>query len=138
MAPEIYKFTPLPFPFPFPFPGYPIPFWIRNIRIIQRVIKEFDIQPIEQELLPRHMVYDSAKMVASEAGSIRDKLMDWPNGGIRGPHLHLADKVYLLDDKQWNAFSTKIVSNIASRIKRSNAVFDLDQIMELDQVSAGM
>lgn len=51
-------------------------------------------------------------------------------GGMKVPHLHLADHIYLLNDKQWQEFSGMMLKSIKDKLDNTNKV-NFDQLMTL-------
>lgn len=43
-------------------------------------------------------------------------------GGIRAPHLHFDDKIYLLDETQWAALSKTIIADCKTKLSRVKTV----------------
>jgi len=56
----------------------------------------------------------------------------WIYGGIRVPHLHYKDEIYLLDRDQWNTFSNSILSEVAKKIEQSSKV-GFDQLIIMSE-----
>lgn len=64
----------------------------------------------------------------------------WPfpfPGGIKGPHIHFQEDVYILNDRQWRVFSNKIIKDIQSRIATANSI-NFSQLVELSEATGGM
>jgi len=123
----------LPFK-PIPFPGYPVPFWFRYIKSIEKIINEFKLQPIPPKYLPKVYLEKSAKAAAMTVPIIFDPGI---RGGNRGPHLHLGDNIYILEDKQWKVFSEDVVSQLQSKLKKANTIAVQD-VMALDNTISGL
>ncbi len=43
-------------------------------------------------------------------------------GGIRVPHLHFDDNIYLLDDKQWTTLSKGIVADFSTKLSKAKSI----------------
>jgi hypothetical protein len=43
-------------------------------------------------------------------------------GGMVGPHLHLGDKTYILNDEQWNKFSKELIADFKSKLDAAKAI----------------
>jgi hypothetical protein len=122
---------------PIPFPGYPIPFWVRNLEIIGKTIKELKLKPVPKEMLPRGQFFEGIEFIAMEK-EIKPEFLDpGIRGGNRGPHLHYKGELYLLDAKQWKTFTSKIVADMSARLKSArNLAFD--NLIEIEEGISGL
>ena len=46
----------------------------------------------------------------------------WWHGGMRGPHLHYKNNIYVLSDKQWNEFTRPILKSFAEKLAATRSV----------------
>ena len=46
----------------------------------------------------------------------------WRYGGIRVPHLHYAGEAYLLDEKQWQTFSSTVMEDITKKLSAARSI----------------
>jgi hypothetical protein len=54
-------------------------------------------------------------------------------GGIRVPHLHLNDNIYLLDEKQWATLSKEIVADVSAKLSKVNEI-SFDNAMMISSI----
>ncbi|GAB4420886.1 MAG: hypothetical protein OHK0032_16670 [Thermodesulfovibrionales bacterium] len=109
--------------------GMPAPFWLKNIKMIEQVIREQKLEPVPAESLMTETPL--APMGAEQEKAIRI----WPRpipGGIRIPHLHFRGDVYLLNESQWKEFSGKVVKEFQTKLARVNTV-SFEQVMEISE-----
>ena len=52
-------------------------------------------------------------------------------GGIKVPHLHVADKLYMLNDDQWKQLSTKIVELSQEKLAKAKKPVSFEQAAAL-------
>ena len=118
---------------PIPFPGYPAPFWIRNVCMIDEFIKGAKSYEVPEAYLPK-----ATADLQARGATTRPVIFDpgiW--GGNRGPHLHLGEKIFLLDEKQWKAFSDKLTAVFRSKLEHAN-VIPVQDMMALDDAISGI
>lgn len=112
--------------------GRPVEMWVRYRDVVARFVK--DLKPIPSE----HLVFDDPIPVGTlkteAAALIRPR--PFP-GGLRMPHLHLADRVYQLDQAQWKAFSGEVVKNLQERLARAGSV-GLDDLIQVSDAMEGL
>jgi transposase len=51
-------------------------------------------------------------------------------GGMKVPHLHINGEIYLMDKKQWNEFSGKIIKEFSKKLAEAKSV-NFRQLTEL-------
>ena len=122
-------------------------FFLTNayVEIVRTAIAEYGLTAVAQEKAA------STAAVAMDGGavkSVRDAnigakpaLANMPRtgpcsggrcGGIRVPHVHYEENVYLLTDKQWNAFSQKVIKNFQDKLSNAKGV-NFEQLMKLSE-----
>jgi hypothetical protein len=80
-------------------------YFTKNRRLIGDFIRSNQIKPV------------TIAPVSSRAGAPARALLDLGiRGGIRVPHLHFNNKIYLLDNKQWSQFSKGIIADSKARL----------------------
>jgi hypothetical protein len=99
--------------------GRPADFWLRNLELVKSAIKEYGLQPVAQEYL---MQGESFTQVP---------------GGLKIPHFHLGRDLYLLDERQWNDFSTRVIQDFQAKLGRVNTV-SFEQVMGLAEAMDGL
>jgi len=50
--------------------------------------------------------------------------LDWQfkYGGMKVPHLHINGEIYLMDKKEWNEFSSKIIKEFSKKLAETKSV----------------
>jgi hypothetical protein len=63
----------------------------------------------------------------------------WKYGGMRVPHLHFKDQVYMLNDEQWKTFSKSLLGAFKTQLEKANTVsFENAQTISDDLENVGM
>ncbi len=112
--------------------GMPAPFWLKNIKTIEKVIREQKLEPVSVESLMTEAPHAPMGAMAGEQEKAR---RIWPRpipGGIRIPHLHFRGDVYLLNEGQWKEFSGKVVKDFQNKLANVNTV-NFEQVMEISE-----
>jgi len=123
--------------------GKPSDFFWRNEAVIGKFIKRNKLKSVPVERLE---VLQRIDLVASGAFDVRNipdptpinkrspRKLRLPNirGGIKGPHLHFKEKIYLLDEKKWNEFSKIIIKDIKGRLDKVQTI-SFQQALELSE-----
>lgn len=107
-------------------------FWINYRFPIAKFIKAFDLQAIEREFF----IMDDPVPIAPRPIEATDELYflrprPFP-GGLRIPHLHFRNDIYLLTAEQWKEFSVIAVDNFREKMARVETV-NFNQVMELSE-----
>lgn len=97
--------------------------FIKHTKLIGATIKEFKLEALDEQ----HLGIMKAETKAPE---ILDRR--WWRGGIRVPHLHWKGDIYVLDEKQWSAFSGKLVKEYQEKLAKVSTV-SFDQLIELSE-----
>lgn len=140
--------------------GRPAEFWIANHEAIGRFIDIHELRPVPRVHLAGRAVRDHMGMefeagavetnggaleveaTEAQAAHLRPRVdisrprIAWYgsiNGGMRVPHLHFGDRVYLLDHELWAEFSRDMVSRFVERLTASEAI-GFEQFMEVTEV----
>lgn len=113
--------------------GKPAPIWIRHSDLIERMIKEFDMKPLEARFNPTMIRTTALSKMETEAPKYM--LRDNPCGGLRHPHIHYGDDIYVMKPDQWRYFSERVTNEMAERIQNSVSI-PFSQLMELDNAAA--
>lgn len=141
--------------------GRPAELWARNAALIKQFIASNKLKPVSDayldpiSLVAGGVIIDGRKLgetlaelaarsaLPGKAGSSRvmEKLpFKWPipfPGGMKSPHLHFQENIYLLNEKQWKDFSGRIIKDIQSRIANAGSV-SFDQLVELTEATGGL
>jgi len=103
--------------------GGPWDIWINNVKTIGEFVQKQNLKPVNVQFGP------------VTAGETKAAIRPTPfPGGIRVAHLHWNDGLYLLNDQQWKAFSTGILTQYQAKLAKVGSV-GFDQFMD---VAAGV
>lgn len=108
--------------------GVPQDVLILNAKEIGEFLRKCKIQPYSEHQLSEHLGIKTALKPSPDPWaqhpyySIR--------GGMKIPHLHFADQLYLLTEEQWKDFSGMMLAKIRDKLAKTNAV-SFDQLMDL-------
>ncbi|MCP5107631.1 MAG: hypothetical protein GY950_29860 [bacterium] len=122
--------------------GRPAEIWIGQLTVIENMIKEHDLKPLDAAHYPvadimHHMSPIEAQMAQMETKTAKRVGVPLPKpfpGGLRIPHMHYKDEIYLVDAKQWKDFSAKVISGLKDKLNKARSV-SFDQLIE---ASAGI
>lgn len=122
--------------------GRPAEIWIAQLDVVEGMINEHKLKPLGEEHYPvmditHHLSPHEAHMAQMDAKAANREVQVNPKpfpGGLRHPHLHFKDEIYLLDNKLWREFSTKVIRSLKDRLNRARTV-SFDQLLE---ASAGV
>lgn len=123
--------------------GRPAEIWISHLSTVEALVKEYKLKPLDPEHYPTmdifhhlgpmdayiaqaHLDHKAAKKVP-----VTDP-RPFP-GGLRIPHLHYKDDIYLLDDKHWKDFSNRVIRTLKDKLIRAKAL-SFDQLVEASTV----
>lgn len=114
-----------PLPLPGPYPA----FQIINAKIIEAQIKNLtpSAMPTPVEL---HLSMTQPSYMA-EAKTAKMNILNI-RGGLKIPHLHFEDKIYLLNDQQWKEFSGKVIQQVQDKLSKAQTV-SFEQLMEVSE-----
>jgi hypothetical protein len=110
--------------------GKPADIWMEHHQMIGELIKKFDLQAVPVEHLSGHEM-SALGMAKGEkaAAAIRDLSI---RGGIRLPHLHYKGETYLLNQKQWQTFTEKVVEDFKNKLVNAKRV-SVEQVIEVSE-----
>lgn len=146
--------------------GRPREFFMREEVFIKDFIAKYKLRPVSQEVLKQRQDYASGVIITDgrnlmniaaatmfPGGVIPDGLRPLPEGikgkipkkigpppppgGLKGPHLHYKDKLFLLNDKQWDKFSQSILIRIKDKLTKARSI-SFDQLMDLTENIQGL
>jgi hypothetical protein len=114
--------------------------WLTQRDYIGGLIKEFRVKPIEAEHLVEFGFTPSLKEIKEAEKAVVTRPILWDpgiRGGIRVPHLHYKGQAYLLDEKQWDAFSKKVIADAQAKLANVKVV-SFDNLAQLAAAVEGM
>ena len=101
--------------------GIPADFWLSHAEMVGKFIDEHDLQPANM-----HMKQVTAQ--AKRAIDINDLINPW--GGRKLAHLHYRGELYVLNEKQWQEFTTNITREFSSKLAKAGTI-SFDQFIKL-------
>jgi hypothetical protein len=101
--------------------GGPIDFWVKDFKLIEKFIRKYKLSP-QTKLIP-----NLPSKVKPAHPFIPDSSI---HGGMRTPHIHFKNDIYILNEKQWKNFSESVLKNFRSTLEKVNTV-NFEQLMEL-------
>jgi hypothetical protein len=75
---------------------------------------------------------DVAKLGRTEMATMPPLPQNFP-GGLKTPHVHYNGDIFLLGDKEWQAFSSKIIEDFRAKLKGAKSI-NYDQLIRLSDI----
>ncbi len=98
-----------------PFPGKEAKeLWAAVAPYAKEVIAQFNLKPTTIGAMPA-----VARPMAMAEVSFVDLGI---KGGIRVPHIHYANKIYLLNEDQWAVFSRQVVADARAKLAKAKSL----------------
>lgn len=116
--------------------GWPGP-WIVNEDRVKKFIEINKLNPMSHESFQPRALEVKEKAAIEAKSQVNPIYIIDPRGGMRNPHLHYKGKIYLLDSKQWNKFSTEVVKDFSKKLAEANSV-TYEQLVELSDAMTGI
>jgi len=123
-----------------PYPPWRIGFPPPELRIgfpemFEKFVKDMKLKPADQAHLAS-LVYDEPAPAATVKAAARVKPRPFP-GGMRIPHFHLRDDIFLLDDRQWDVVSKALLDTFQQKLAGMQRV-SFDQVMDISETMHGL
>ncbi len=116
---------------PRPLPGpYPI-FLAKSADIIKGAVSKYQLKPSSLTTPIETYLSMSQPSQMAEAGVAKIRIHNI-RGGLRIPHLHYEDKIYLLSDEQWKEFSGQVIAQVQEKLANAKTV-SFEQLMEVSE-----
>jgi hypothetical protein len=130
-----------------PFPGFPPPEYLRKF---EHLFEQWrDAQQLQEfstrAATPNELLHASRTTFLSGGGILGlfasliginaspSRLPDFDiRGGMKVPHIHLDDKIYLLNDEQWRSLSTEVIKDFKTHLDAAHSL-TLDQMESLGE-----
>lgn len=108
-------------------------FWLSKIEIIAEIVNRYDLTPISEELIPAG-AYAASTQILQETRSLNAAKIPirWPCGGIKEPHLHYGQKLFILDQRQWQEFSDMVVKDCTQRLASAGSI-NITQLIDISE-----
>ena len=101
-------------------------------QLIAAFIKANKLQPVTHEALRVDAHPIAASLVAGGKQAITVDYILNIRGGRRTPHLHYRGELYILDAKQWQAFSAPHMQEFSKKIAGANSI-GFEHFMEIGE-----
>lgn len=121
--------------------GRPAELWMSHRQLVGEFIDKYKLEPLEPDAYPYYQPTGNraepgmgAEAELSKRAQLRPK-WPWPSpfpGGIRIPHFHFGPDVYLVDRKQWDEFSGRVVKDLQERLGQAKAI-SFEQTLALNE-----
>lgn len=108
--------------------GRPREIWATFEHEIGRFIDKNKIAPISPEAAQSLIIGEMSAAIAEPVTIARKSASSspleriWWHGGMRAPHLHYKNNIYILTEKQWNEFTRPILKNFAEKLAATRSV----------------
>lgn len=124
--------------------GMPADFWLVNEGLVAQFIRTNKLKPVSQESLLTNVGVTGAIAKTSRKRTPAMDRIDLERtididhiiniyGGKRVPHLHYRGKIYLLNQRQWERFSSKIIKEFTAKLAKAKTV-NFEHFMEMTDV----
>jgi len=115
--------------------GRPAEIWISQIPLIESIIKRNKLQPMDMKHYPvlETGMQTVARTTATKSAKV--PIFDprpFP-GGLRQPHVHYGTDIYILDRKQWQDFSSKVMADLRANLEAAKTV-GFEQLVEMEEI----
>ncbi len=116
---------------PLPIGGW-LDYWIQNTEAVGDFVRKNELQPVSAAAIPAAVgeIGSTANANVKSPNASRHILDPGIRGGIHVPHLHCDGNMFMLNDKQWGEFSSKIISEAKAKLVKVNVV-NFDQAMSV-------
>ena len=123
--------------------GRPAEVWLSYRQLISKLIAQHKLKALPPEAYPYLPMAGEpgvAAFTTAPASGKKASGLRWPipfPGGMRIPHLHFNEDIYLVEPKQWKEFSHAVVKDIQQRLANA-AETSFDEILQLGQSTASL
>lgn len=115
-------------------------FWLSNLKLISEMIDKYDLKPVAVDMIPAGAYSIPLELMQQEQTQGTFKMArqwPWPCGGIKCPHLHYGQDVYLIDESQWRYFSQAVIKVCQSKLAAANTV-SLEQLIDVSEATSAL
>lgn len=136
---------------PIPFPGIPIDILQRYLGYFRELKEKGALEEFNQNTVtPNQALYGTLALPEAGqtgiSGFFQRIFAPTPapfykidfdiRGGMKAPHIHLDGKIYLLNEKQWAEFSTKVIVDFQERLEKAKSIpMNFDQLTSVAEAS---
>jgi hypothetical protein len=115
--------------------------WLTQLEYIGKFVQDFKLKPVAAEHLVEFGLAAPVKAaVKAPAKAAAGHQILWDpgiRGGIRVSHLHYKGEVYLLNARQWETFSKKVIADALVKLANVKAV-SFDNLVQFAGAVEGM
>ena len=111
-------------------------FFIGYADLIAKFIEANRLKPVSANVNLSPDIKMKEMKAAGTAGSLY-LIPWWYKGGKKFAHLHYAGEAYLLNEKQWQEFSTQVVADMSKKVAASRSV-SFTGMLDLADAVSGM
>ncbi len=111
--------------------GKPADVFVINHELIHSLIKEYKLPVLSEEFLTFNP--DVSFVARAEEGMDKERAPKRPRlicGGMRIPHVHYKNDIYLMEDKQWHVFTQRLIKDFRGKLASAKTV-SFDKLLEL-------
>jgi hypothetical protein len=110
----------------------PYEFWLDNKALIQNIVKEYKLKPVDRRYFPTEMPVNlQVEVRETKARKQWEDKRLWP-GGIRIAHVHLNGEIYMFEKEHWNKLVTAKVNEFKEKLANVQTV-NFEQMMKLSE-----
>lgn len=121
------------------FTGRPAELWIAQLETVAEMIEKFGLKPLPHEHYPVMEVFNHPGPAPVSGQPVKSDIINprpFP-GGLRIPHLHYKDEIFMLQEAQWRDFSGRVMKTLRSKMGRTRTV-SFDQLVEVSSAIDGL
>jgi len=112
-------------------------FFITYAAQIGKFIEANKIKPVSSSQIHSPVVNVKEIKTANIAASPSYLIPWWYRGGKMFAHLHYAGEAYLLDTKQWQAFSAAITEDMSKKISAARSI-SFNRLLDISDTISGV
>jgi hypothetical protein len=121
--------------------GRPAELWMSHRQWVGEFIDKYQLRPLTPDGYPYYQapghLAEPVIHAAAEHSERAESRPKWPwpwpfPGGIRIPHFHFGPDVYLVERKQWEEFSNRVVKDLQERLAQAKEI-SFEQTLALSE-----
>ncbi|MEE4257890.1 MAG: hypothetical protein V2I47_12695 [Bacteroidales bacterium] len=99
-------------------------YWVVNHASVYKVIEKYGLKPIGREFLFKGIDEEMLGQVKNLEARVLWPY-PWPfpfPGGMRYPHLHFKDDIYILNVDQWKEFTNMVINQMKEKLEKAGNI----------------